>query len=187
MGSLEPLEQELQAQLKQIIKSSEWYCTLASIHGLELPDCWLAGGAVRNTVWKALFGADCRLTIKDLDVVFFDPDSGRDREMQARQLLEKYQPGWKFDVKNQASFGVWRPWAFTFTDTVDGIAHFLHTATANGVRLNDDDTLEICSPYGLNDLFAGIIRTTPFRHGDDAVKAKQNEYLSKCPPLLLCT
>lgn len=185
MGS-QPQEQDLQSQLKKIIKSAEWYGTLSSIQDLELPDCWVAGGAIRNTVWKALFGSECRLTIKDLDVVFFDRDSGRERELQSKQLLEKYHPGWIFDVKNQASFGVWRQWSFVFTDTVDGIAHFLHTATANGVRLNSDGDLEICSPYGLEDLFSGVIRTTPFRHGDEAVRAKQDEYLSKCPPLLLC-
>lgn len=187
MGSSHEADQELESQLKRIIKSAEWYITLTSIQDLELPDCWVAGGAIRNTVWKALFGAECRLTIKDLDVVFFEKETGRDRELQAKQLLEKYHPTWTFDVKNQASFGVWRPWSFTFTDSVDGISHFLHTATAIGVRLTDNGAIEICSPYGLSDLFEGVIRTTPFRHGEDAVKAKQDEYLNKCPPLVLCT
>ena len=39
---------------------------------LNLPNWWLAGGAVRNTVWRSLFGNDCQLIINDFDIAFFD-------------------------------------------------------------------------------------------------------------------
>jgi hypothetical protein len=41
---------------------------------LNLPNWWLAGGAVRNTVWlwRSLFGNECQLVINDFDIAFFD-------------------------------------------------------------------------------------------------------------------
>jgi hypothetical protein len=39
---------------------------------LNLPNWWLAGGAVRNTVWRSLFGKDCQLIINDFNSAFFD-------------------------------------------------------------------------------------------------------------------
>jgi hypothetical protein len=35
---------------------------------LNLPNWWLAGGAVRNTVWRSLFGNECQLVINDTEV-----------------------------------------------------------------------------------------------------------------------
>jgi hypothetical protein len=32
----------------------------------------LAGGAVRNTIWRSLFGNDRQLVINDFDIAFFD-------------------------------------------------------------------------------------------------------------------
>lgn len=175
----------LENKLQEIIQSCPWFPVLKSIQQLDLPDWWVAGGAIRNTVWKSLYGDNCSLGIKDIDVVFFDKGTDKDFELKCKASLQQIHPEWVFDVKNQASFGVWRPWPFVFNFSGDGIAHFLHTATANGVRLLPDNQLEIWSPYGLADLFNGIIRSTPFRHGDEAVKSKEQEFLSKCPLLKL--
>jgi hypothetical protein len=39
---------------------------------LNLPDCWLAGDALRNTVWRSLFNNDCQLVINGLDIPIAD-------------------------------------------------------------------------------------------------------------------
>lgn len=176
--------EDLEERLREIIRHCAWYETLRSIRSLDLPDWWVAGGAIRNTAWKHLYGDECKLQIKDIDVVFFDRESGKEFELKNKELLQSIHPDWIFDVKNQASFGHWRTWHFQFTDSSDGIAHFLHTATAVGVRLLQDETLLLHTPYGLRDLFEGQIRPTPFRHAEESSIKKQNEYLSKCPRLL---
>lgn len=170
--------------LVEIIESSDWYRTLIDIRALDLPDWWVAGGAIRTTVWKHLFKDECHLKIKDLDVIFFDATTARETELSAKEKLSSIYSDWLFDVKNQSSFGVWRQWPWKFTDTVDGIAHFLHTATAVGVKLNKQGAIEIAQPYGLEDLFAGIIRQTPFRQDDSAARTKQLEYMSGCKNLV---
>jgi uncharacterized protein len=183
MKPAEPIELTYENRLRQIFSTRELLPILEAIRETELPDQWLAGGAVRNTVWKHLYGDECQLGIKDFDIAFFDKDAGREREAVAREALQAAFPDRKFDVKNQASFGVWREGKFTFTSSEDGISNWLHTATAVGVRLNDSHEIEIFQPYGLNDLFQGIIRATPNQIDDPAAAAKKDEFLRKCPRL----
>lgn len=150
---------------------------------LELPNWWLAGGAVRNTVWRSLFGHACALTIKDFDLAFFDAQGNRDQELAAKAALTERFPGYVFDVKNQASFACWRAGRRTYSSTEDGIADWLHTATAVGVRCKAQGQWEYFTPYGLEDLFQGVIRPTPaHRHNADAER-KAASFLEKCAHL----
>ena len=174
----------LDSWLVEIIEASDWYRTLIDIRDLGLPDWWVAGGAVRNTVWKHLYQDDCHLKIKDIDVIFFDEKTARETELESKQKLSAIYPAWPFDVKNQSSFGNWRQWHWKFSDTTDGIAHFLHTANAVGVKLDERGTLQIAQPYGLEDLFCGVIRQTPFRRDDGVAVTKQLEYLNGCRRLV---
>jgi hypothetical protein len=170
-------------RLREIIHAVGLFDILQAIRAEKLTDWWLAGGAVRNSVWRYLFGENCKLAVKDFDVAFFERDTGREREQAAKAHLEAQWPQLIFDVKNQASFGVWRPWHFTFESTADGIAHWLHTATAVGVRVNDLDEIEVLSPYGLDDLLNGVVRPTPFVVGSKASRDKGAEFLARCPAL----
>jgi hypothetical protein len=104
---------------------------------LNLPNWWLAGGAVRNTVWRSLFGNDCQLVINDFDIAFFDALGDRSQELTAKASLTAQFPEYKFDVKNQASFACWRPSRKPYSSTEDGVTDWLHTATAVGVRLDE--------------------------------------------------
>jgi len=175
---------QLENDLRAIFATEEFLPVLRAIRALKLPDWWLAGGAVRNTVWRTLFPEDCALTIKDFDIAFFDKNGTRENEIAAREILLKEFPHLIFDVKNQASFGVWRPWHFTFESAGDGIAHWLHTATAVGIRLNDADEIEIFAPYGLTDLFGGVIRPTWHNADAEAAELKKMDFLKKCPRLV---
>jgi uncharacterized protein len=63
---------------------------------------------------------------------------------------------------------VWYPRTFGFEvpplqSTADGVATFPETATCVGVRLLGDDTIHVVAPYGLDDLFDGVIRHNPTR------------------------
>ena len=172
-------------ELKDLLYASpRFFEILQAIAELELPQAWLAGGAVRNTVWKQLF-ADCQLKVKDFDIAFFDRQANRETEAAAREKLNAKFPDLVFDVKNQASFGVWREGRFVFESSEDGIAHWLHTATAVGVRLSKGGEFQVFEPYGLADLFQGIVRPTPSQIGAAASIAKGEEFIAKCPGLKL--
>ncbi|WYL94699.1 MAG: nucleotidyltransferase family protein [Gloeotrichia echinulata IR180] len=158
---------------------------LPAIAQLNLPNWWLAGGAVRNTVWHSIFGKDCGLVIKDFDIAFFDEQGDRTQELAAKATLTTQFPDDLFDVKNQASFGRWRFGLRPYTSTEDAITEWLHTATTVGVRLDTQGEWQFFTPYGLDDLFAGIIRPTPVHTNNPDAHNKASGFLQKCPYLRL--
>jgi hypothetical protein len=171
--------------LRTILNDSPVGVVLPAIADLNLPNWWLAGGAVRNTVWRSIFGQECNLLIKDYDIAFFDPLGNRDQELSAKATLSAQFPESEFDVKNQASFGNWRNGNRTYSSVEDGIANWLHTATAVGVRLNAEKEWEFFTPYGLDDLFHGIIRPTPTHINDINAEKKAASFLERCSCLHL--
>ncbi len=53
---------------------------------LRLPDWWLTGGAVFQTVWNVLDGRDPAAGIEDYDIFYFDrSDISEESECAARQ------------------------------------------------------------------------------------------------------
>jgi hypothetical protein len=173
--------------LQKILIDSPVGAVLPAIAAINLPDWWLAGGAVRNTVWRSLFGTSCELVIKDFDVAFFDAVGDRSQELTAKATLESQHPSYIFDVKNQASFARWRPGRRTYSSTTDGVADWLHTATAVGVRLDADGQWQFFAPYGLDDLFGGIIRPTPAHTHNPDAQSKAASFLQKCSSLHLAS
>jgi hypothetical protein len=158
-------------QLQIILSNSIIATVLPAIAQLDLPNWWLAGGAVRNTVWRSLFGQECDLFVKDFDI--------------AKSTLKTQFPEQEFDVKNQASFGNWRAGNMIFNSTEDGITNWLHTATAVGVRMTKQGEWQFFTPYGLDDLFKGIIRPTPIHINNPDADQKAAVFLQKCPCLRL--
>lgn len=173
-----------------------------------LPNVYLAGGCIRNTVWNSLF-KDSKLKINDFDIGFYDPIGDRAQESRAKEALTAHLPdlaGTAFDVKNQYSFGKWRPTKdgriVDYASVEDGIADFVHTATSVGVRI-EGDTLSkkevprtvllshkgtnyrIVAPHGLEDLFEGIVRPVPSHRDSKAAREKGPTYLAACPSLKL--
>jgi len=172
-------------RLQLILADTPISTVLPAIAQLNLPDWWLAGGAVRNTVWRSIFGDDCGLGIKDFDIAFFDIEGNRSQELAAKTTLTEQFPNEQFDVKNQASFARWRLGHRAYTSTEDGITDWLHTATAVGVRLDVQGEWQFFTPYGLDDLFGGIIRPTPAHTHDSDAHNKASGFLQKCPYLRL--
>jgi hypothetical protein len=172
-------------RLQIILADTAVGTVLPAIAQLNLPNWWLAGGAVRNTVWRSIFGNDCGLAIKDFDIAFFDIQGNRSQELAAKATLTEQFPNEQFDVKNQASFARWRPGRRPYSSTEDGIKEWLHTATAVGVRLDAQGEWEFYTPYGLDDLFSGIIRTTPVHTYNPQAHQKASDFLQKCPCLQL--
>lgn len=172
-------------RLQMILINSPIGTVLPAIAQLNLPCWWLAGGALRNTVWRSLFGENCQLGIKDFDIAFFDQNGDRSQELAAKTTLCAQFPEHEFDVKNQASFAAWRSGNTSYNSTEEGIADWLHTATAVGARLNASSEWEFFTPYGLNDLFDGVIRPTPAHINNQKAKNKADSLLQNCPYLRL--
>jgi uncharacterized protein len=124
-----------------------------------LPDCWLAAGFVRNTVWDCLHGHSELTPLNDVDVAYFEP-SNIDRAIDAEveRSLRRSFPGLDFSVKNQARMHN-KNGHQPYTSATDAISRWTETCTAVGVRRGEDG-LDVCAPHGLADLFSLVVRPT---------------------------
>ena len=146
-------------ELTKIIKSDDVFMSiLKNVQALQLDDCWVAAGVIRNKVWDYLH--DLQTEVNDIDVIYFDQS---DRSIETEKFLESklqhIMPAQPWSVKNQARMHI-KNTVSPYLSSFDGVAHFPETPTAIAVRLNNEK-IEIMAPYGLSDLFEGIVRPTP--------------------------
>ena len=57
---------------KLISSNKDLMRILTIIDSLDLADCWLCAGAIRNFLWDLFSNQEVKL-ITDIDVVFYDP------------------------------------------------------------------------------------------------------------------
>jgi hypothetical protein len=153
---------------------------------LELPDCWIGAGFIRNAVWDALHGrvADCAL-LNDVDVVFLDradADASRDRAIEL--ALAARAPGVPWSVKNQARMHVNNNEA-PYLDARSAIARWPETATAVAARLANG-RVELLAPHGIGDLVGLIVRPTPAfaaRRDEVVRRVASKDWLARWPKL----
>jgi uncharacterized protein len=171
-------------ELTELVLGSDWLMErLRIVAGLDLPDCWIGAGSVRDLVWDIRFGSGFDPgNIEDVDVVFFDPsDLSAEHEDDIERRLRERDPSVEWDVKNQARVHLWYEQKFggtakPLTSTFDGISTWPEVATAIGVRLDGTGGLDIAAPFGLDDLLDGVWRRNlhrPFnRVTDDEYQAR---------------
>ncbi|MEG0470827.1 MAG: nucleotidyltransferase family protein [Solibacillus sp.] len=146
-------------ELKEIIKSDFSLMTiLKAVESLNLPDCWICAGVLRNKVWDVLHSI--HTTLNDIDVIYFDnSDLTIESETKYEAQLHALIPNLPWSVKNQARMHL-KNNLQPFRSSFDGIRHFPETATAIGARIANYQ-IEIIAPHGLSDLFELKIAPTP--------------------------
>ena len=133
---------------------------LEAVAALGLPDCWIGAGFVRAPVWDALHSYSEPTPLADIDVVYFDPDSGDAREKPAEAALAQVLPDRPWSVINQARMHLDNEDP-PYRDTAEALANWLETATAVALRLDPVGKLQLLAPHGLEDLFGLRVRPTP--------------------------
>ncbi|MFD0710773.1 nucleotidyltransferase family protein [Paenibacillus sp. GCM10027626] len=135
---------------------------LQLVQQLGLPNWCIAAGYVRNFVWDYLAGNPQRSPMNDVDVLYYDSndlDETREKEYEAR--LIRLWPEYDWSVKNQARMHL-RNDEPPYESVEDAMKHWPETATAVGITLDEKQQLKVIAPFGLDDLFAMIIRRSPF-------------------------
>ena len=182
-------------ELTELVLGSDWMRhMLMVVTALDLPDCWIGAGAVRDLVWDTRFGDGFDpASVEDVDVVFFDPDDlSAEHEHDIERRLHDQEPSVEWDVKNQARVHLWYETRFggaaqPLTSTTDGVATWPEIATAIAVRLRPgptgcDPALEIAAPYGLDDLLDGIWRRNRNRHFNRVTDADYHARIERKQP-----
>jgi len=163
------------AQLRSIIAADPTRMRiLHHVKTLGLPDCWVAAGFVRSAVWHHLHQRAGFAQLSDIDVIWFEAqvaDKAADAEIEAG--LKRADGSLDWSVKNQARMHL-RNGDQPYRSAADAMTHWPETATAVGVRLREDDEIEVVAPLGLDDLFNLIVRPTA-----DFQSEKRQAYLDR--------
>jgi hypothetical protein len=161
---------ELAARLVAMVRSSSsLMAALREVRSLGLNSWCIGAGAVRSLVWDALHGYEQPSAMEDVDVVYFD-DAAADAEQDAdlERRLREAMPALRWEVTNQATVHDW--FANHLGQAVpplrsleEGVATWPEFATCVGVNLDDQESIGVVAPHGLDDLFAMRVRHNPLR------------------------
>ncbi|MBT2332383.1 nucleotidyltransferase family protein [Variovorax paradoxus] len=170
--------------------SADLMAALRAVRSLGLRSWCIGAGVIRSLVWDILHDFDQRSAVEDVDVVYFDADAGPEQDADLEHRLHTAMPNLRWEVTNQASVHCW--FAATLHQVVaplesleEGIATWPEFATCVGVYLNEDGSLGIVAPHGLDDLFELRVRHNPLR-ADVATyrqRVKEKRFADRWPRL----
>lgn len=161
---------------------------LECLPDLGLPDAWLVGGCLFQTVWNLLDGQPPEAGIRDYDIFYFDPDDlteSAEQTVQQRAQSTFAELGVQLEVKNQARVHTWYLAYFgrhcpPLQNAREGINRFLVGSTSVGL-CQVDGAACVHAPYGLDDLYAGILRANPSVDHGELYGRKARDYLARWP------
>lgn len=163
---------DLEARLEAIVRADPDLMTvLEGVRAEGLNDWLIFSGAVYQSVWNHLTGRPPGHGVKDFDVGYFDDDYGWDAEDAViRQVAARFEEPLRsrVEVRNQRRVSEWFPQKFgqdwpPVSATAEALERFVAPAFAVGVRLEADDRLTVAAPFGLEDVFAMVLRPNPTR------------------------
>lgn len=134
---------------------------LRAAKSLKLPDWWVCAGFVRSKIWDTLHGFSTRTVLADVDVIYFD-DQQMDElvEKKLEEGLRAILPDVPWSVKNEARMHTVNNLP-PYLSSVDAISKFPETATALGVKLDEEDNVVLIAPWGIKDVLHLEVRPTP--------------------------
>ena len=154
---------------------------LQAVQALQLPDCFIAAGFVRNMVWDALH--DYPLTpLNDVDVIYYDKQQHSAPE-DIEKKLANMLPDVNWQVKNQAVMHH-RNHDPAYQNSTDAMRYWPEKETAVGVRLSNSNQLELAAPFGVQSLLECKLTHNPLRSKEvfkQRIASKQ--WLEKWPKL----
>ncbi|WP_265456556.1 nucleotidyltransferase family protein [Enterococcus sp. HY326] len=150
-------------QIQQLILQNERLLDILTIiKNLELEDCWLAAGTLRNFLWNYLSDQPLMAHQQDVDVVFFDPKISYQETLELEAKLKRNYPEYPWELKNEVYMHQHNPGAEPYLNSQEAISKFPETCTAIAARLLAEGELELFLPYGAVDLLNFEVRPTPF-------------------------
>jgi uncharacterized protein len=165
--------------------------TLSFLRDYNREKVHLVAGAVAQTVWNHIYENDLKFGIEDLDLVYYNNnDLSADSEEKIKSEISNGLKlnHLKLDIKNQARIHLWYydKFGYNISPVVsinDAIDRFPTTATSIGIRYNEKNELDIYAPFGLDDLFAGIIRANKKQITETIFNDKVDNRIKKWPNL----
>lgn len=176
----------LEVQLIKIITDDIWMVEILKIvRDLNLNDCWIGAGFVRNKIWDVKHQKK-RTALNDIDIIFFNNvKATKEEDLLIENHLKKLKPFINWSVKNQARMHL-KNGHHKYTHCFNAISFWPETATTIAVRLNSKNNIEYIAPYGLIDLFNLVVRPTPnFNLNIYNSRIKEKKWKDNWPKLII--
>lgn len=180
-----PGGETLQRLIELLQQDAQRLQILHCVAQLDLAECYVAAGFVRNMVWDHRHDYP-PTPLQDVDVIYFDAaevDPASASRYQAALLRQL--PGVNWQVKNQALMHQ-RHGDAPYRSCLDAMSYWPEKETAVAVRITAERHMEVISAFGLESLFALQLTHNPRRAVDTfcgRVRAKR--WLQQWPELQL--
>ena len=157
----------LHLQLERIVRADAQLVQLLNAgRDVNLPQWRLVAGCIYQTVWNRLTGRPRGTGINDYDLIYFDDsDLSKEAEAVAELRVREHLPDLPapVEVRNQARVHSWFEDYFDIpypplSCADDAITRYASKTHAVGIRLTADGRLDVYAPFGLDDIFAMIVR-----------------------------
>ncbi|CAV27156.1 hypothetical protein VS_II1192 [Vibrio atlanticus] len=133
---------------------------------LDLPQCYVAAGFVRNLVWDHLHGYASPTPLNDIDVIYFDPiDTSYESDLRFEAPLKQRLPELNWQVRNQANMHT-RNGDEPYQSSLDAMSYWPEKETAVAVKQSPTGEIECIAAFGLESLFDLKITPNPNRSRD---------------------
>jgi uncharacterized protein len=158
--------------------------SLDCVFQLNLPQCYLAAGFVRNLVWDHLHQKQVPTPLNDLDVIYFDPtERSAGVYLEYEALLKEWMPKLNWQVRNQAQMHI-RNGDRPYRSSIDAMSFWPEKETAVGIRKAGKTEYECVSAFGFESLFNLEITHNPKRNRDIFERRlKSKDWLAQWPNL----
>jgi len=129
---------------------------------MDLPQWRIVSGVIYNTVWNVLTGRPPGHGIGDIDLIYFDDGDvsweAEDAVIRQGRKVFAHLP-LPIEIRNQARVHLWFPQKFgqpfgALVSADEALGRFAAKTHAVALRLNDDDTLDLSAPFGLDSIFS---------------------------------
>ena len=148
-----------------IKKNKDLMLILDYIKSLNLPNFYIAAGAVFQTIWNYYDNKPLNYNIKDIDIIYYDSNNlSKEDEKKLEYNISQYfkDMNYEFDVHNEARMHLWKKENENknidqYKNSEDAIDQWIATVHAIGITKKNND-IEIYAPYGLSDIFSRTIR-----------------------------
>ena len=137
------------------------------IDSLNMPNYYIASGALFQTIWNYYDNKDLNYGIKDIDVIYYDNSNITvEKDLKYYELIKEYvdKKGYKYgvDVSNEARMHLYRKKKYgietkPYKSSEDAIKRWLATINCVGIR-KENGKYKVYAPYGLDDIFNKIVR-----------------------------
>ncbi len=164
-----------------------------AIPDLGLPNCYVAGACIAQTVWNLGHHKEPHADIKDVDLVYFDAELSKEKEFwertRVRNLFKNFPI--EIDVINEARVHLWYKDSFgydikPYTSTEDAISTFPISAGVLGLR-KENSAYKIFAPLGLEDVFNLVVRANKKQITKEIYAAKLKRWQPCWPTLTYLT